>query len=70
VALEQFKKALSMCPEYEKARNWIDKVESDLAHTSAVTHTLSEAYSGSAALPPPMNLDPSSSSAPPASINQ
>lgn len=30
IALEMFKKALAMCPEYEKARNWIEKVTHDL----------------------------------------
>ena len=31
VALEMFKKAYSMCPEYEKARNWIEKVHHDMS---------------------------------------
>jgi tetratricopeptide (TPR) repeat protein len=30
LALENFKKALLMCPEYEKARSWIEKVQLEL----------------------------------------
>lgn len=30
VALDHFKTALRMCPEYEKARSWIEKVQIDL----------------------------------------
>jgi len=56
IALEMFRKALSMCPEYEKARNWIDKVESDLSY-STTTVSLSQAHAGSPALPPPVNLE-------------
>jgi tetratricopeptide (TPR) repeat protein len=34
MALEQFNKALAMCPEYEKARNWVEKVNADLNPTA------------------------------------
>jgi tetratricopeptide (TPR) repeat protein len=33
IALEHFQKALTMSPEYEKARNWIEKVQNELNPT-------------------------------------
>lgn len=32
ISLDLFQKALQLCPEYEKARNWIEKVQSELLH--------------------------------------
>lgn len=48
VALEMFKKAYSMCPEYEKARNWIEKVHHDMSVVT--TPSLSLPRGGTASL--------------------
>jgi hypothetical protein len=55
-ALEQFRKAFGMCPEYEKARNWIEKVENDLA-TGDGDQRESASFPGGAPVPPPVDLN-------------
>lgn len=42
VALENFKKALALSADYEKARSWIDKVHSDLATQQRKNRSVSD----------------------------
>mmetsp|Transcript_68258 Transcript_68258/g.134168 ORF Transcript_68258/g.134168 Transcript_68258/m.134168 type:complete len:630 (+) Transcript_68258:26-1915(+) len=60
MALDMFRKAFSMCAEYEKARNWIEKVENDLAVANGAetaTTANGSGFPGSAPVPPPVNLN-------------
>ena len=52
-ALENFRKAFAMCNEYEKARNWIEKVEAELAQANGSV----PAFPGNMPLPPPVQLE-------------
>lgn len=60
IALGFFEKALSMSPEYEKARSWIEKVHNDLAHRNKKAETAASADSQVPELE--LNLDTTSTS--------
>jgi hypothetical protein len=44
LALENFRKALAMCPEYEKARSWIEKVQKEMSPSFSTLPNLTYPY--------------------------
>lgn len=66
LGLENFRKALAMCPEYEKARSWIEKVEKEVTLRSVQQLPTT----ASPVDLTPLSLDNSSADAAPAETEQ